>query len=237
MQGGLSEKEEPLNLVRMSETTRDMGRPEKGQSEERVEQLSTVKPSETSGGREPTSSVRMPDGKLDLVIMYDKNYRVEKIFANVKNDKEVGEYDQQSLGQKELNYGISNNIGRIYDGQFVDGEAENLVRMQDEQIRDNEGLDMGRMHDGKSGVCDNNTVSWGRIQNENVLENKDLSGMRMYGGNREVREPQNMVRMPAVNKDEEKVNLGSMYDAKLIGGEMYDGIMGAGCWRVIIKTL
>ena len=78
------------------------------------------------------------------------------------------------------------------------------------------------------GVCDNNTVSWGRIQNENVLENKDLSGMRMYGGNREVREPQNMVRMPAVNKDEEKVNLGSMYDAKLIGGEMYDGIMGAG---------
>ena len=54
------------------------------------------------------------------------------------------------------------------------------------------------------GVCDNNTVSWGRIQNENVLENKDLSGMRMYGGNREVREPQNMVRMPAVNKDEER---------------------------------
>ena len=93
------------------------------------------------------------------------------------------------------------------DGQFVDdvdGEPENLVRMQNEQIRDSEGLGLGRMHDGKSGVCDNNTVSWGRIQNENVLENKDLSGMRMYGGNREVREPQNMVRMPAVNKDEER---------------------------------
>ena len=72
------------------------------------------------------------------------------------------------------------------DGQFVDGEPENLVRMQNEQIRDSEGLGLGRMQDGKSGVCDNNTVSWGRI--EKVLENEDLSRMRMHGGNREVRE-------------------------------------------------
>ena len=119
-----------------------------------------------------------------------------------------GGIDQQSLAQNELHDGISKNIWRMYDGQSGDGEAENLVRMQDEQIRDSEGLGLGRMHDGKSGVCDNNTVSWGRIQNENVLENEDLSRMRMHGGNKEVREPQNIVRMPAVNKDEVNVNLG-----------------------------
>ena len=67
-----------------------MGRPDKGQSEESVEQLSTVKPGETSGGREPTALVRMSDEKLDLVRMHDKNYGVEKIIANVQNDKEVG---------------------------------------------------------------------------------------------------------------------------------------------------
>ena len=91
--------------------------------------------------------------------------------------------------------------------------------MQNEQIRESEGLGLGRMQDGKSGVCDNNTVSWGRIQNEKVLENEDLSRMRMHGGNGEVREPKNIVRMPAVNKDEANVNLGRMYDENLSGGE------------------
>ena len=155
MQGGLSEKEEPLNLVRMRvcettniDTRAAINEPTeyfaifdkmvtKSNSPKRVEKepvcettdidtrAAIIKPTEyfaifdkmvkksnspkrvekepeepevkfvtfetsTYGGKEPTSSVRMPVGTLDLVRMDDKNYRVEKIFANAKIDKEGG---------------------------------------------------------------------------------------------------------------------------------------------------